>query len=105
MIARVTLAELDTVRMGLDDAIELYRENVLPSLHEHDGYEGGYVLATPEGKALALTFWATEVDAEAGLASGMYAANVEQFVTVFRSPPGRETYDVVVAEPPRLPVG
>src|SRR3954471_12349108 len=105
MIARVTLAEVHTVRMNLDDAIELYREAVLPTLHECEGYEGGYVLATPEGKALALTFWRTEEDAEAGVASGMYAANVETFVTVFRSPAGRETYDVVIAEPPRLPVG
>jgi heme-degrading monooxygenase HmoA len=105
MVARVTLAEVDLVRTSLESVIELYRESVLPTLHEHDGYEGGYVLVTPEGKALALTFWETEEDAEAGLASGMYAANVERFVTVFRSPPGRETYDVVIAEPPWVPVG
>jgi heme-degrading monooxygenase HmoA len=105
MVARVTLAEVDLLRTSLEDAVELYRESVLPTLHDHEGYEGGYVLVTPEGKALALTFWATEEDAQAGLASGMYAANVERFVTIFRAPPGRETYDVVIAEPPRIPVG
>jgi len=34
MVARVTLAEVDAVRMRLDDAVELYRESVVPSLHE-----------------------------------------------------------------------
>ena len=29
-----------------------------------------------------------------GLASGHYAAQVAKFATFFRSPPGRETYDV-----------
>src|SRR5947209_6081041 len=105
MVARVTLAEVDTVRMSLDDAIDLYRDSVLPTLHEHEGYEGCYVLVTPEGKALSLTFWATEEDAQVGLASGMYEANVEKFVTIYRTPPGRETYDVVVAEPPAVKVG
>jgi hypothetical protein len=105
MVARVTLAEVDLVRMGLEDAADLYRNSILPALHEQDGYLGGYALITPEGKALAMTFWATEDDAAAGVESGMYAENVEKFVTIFRSPPGRETYQVVVAEPPLVAVG
>jgi hypothetical protein len=40
------------------------------------------------------------VDATAGLRSGFYDAQVEKFVTLFRSPPGREGYDVVVADAP-----
>ena len=60
MIARVTTAEIDTVRTSIDDAVEVFRESVLPALHEQPGYEGSYVLLSPEGKALVLTFWATE---------------------------------------------
>jgi heme-degrading monooxygenase HmoA len=100
MVARVTLVEVDTVRTRLDDAIELYKQSVMPALHEQEGYEGAYVLTTPEGKALVLTFWEDAETAAAGVASGFYAEQVEKFVTVFRAPPGREAYDVVVAEAP-----
>ena len=30
MVARVTMAEIDTVRMSVDDAVELFRESVVP---------------------------------------------------------------------------
>ena len=102
MVARVTLAEVDAVRMSMDAAVELYRTSVLPALHERDGYEGGYVLTTPEGKALVLTFWSTDEAAQSGLESGHYEAQVAKFATLFRSPPGRETYDVAIAEAPAV---
>lgn len=103
MVARVTLAEIDTVRMSVPSAVKLYRESVLPALHEQQGYEGGYVLSTPEGKALVVTFWATPQDADAGLGSGFYAEQVQKFATLFRAPPGRELYDVSIAEAPAPP--
>ena len=74
MVARVTLAEVDAVRMSIDAALELYRTSVVPALHEQGGYQGCYVLTTPEGKAMVLTFWEDEDAAEAGLASGHYHA-------------------------------
>ena len=40
MVARVTLAEIDTVRMRLEDAIELFERSVLPALWEQDGLRG-----------------------------------------------------------------
>ena len=73
MVARVTLAEIDAVRMSIDSALELYRTSVMPALHAQDGYEGCYVLTTPEGKALVVTFWSDEDAADAGLESGHYA--------------------------------
>jgi heme-degrading monooxygenase HmoA len=100
MVARVTLAEVDTVRVSLDDAIELYEHSVLPALQEQEGFEGAYVLATPEGKAMVLTFWEDDSAAGAGVESGFYAEQVEKFVTLYRTPPGRELYDVVVADAP-----
>jgi heme-degrading monooxygenase HmoA len=100
MIARVTLAEIDSVRLKVEDAVELFKESVVPALREQEGYEGAYVLTTEEGKALVLTFWADEEAAEASVASGHYSEQLEKFVTFFRSPPGRETYRVVVAEAP-----
>jgi heme-degrading monooxygenase HmoA len=102
MIARVTSAEIDPIRTTVDEAIEVFRDSVVPALHEQDGFEGVYLLFSPEGKALALTFWRDEEAAEAGLAGGrsFYAEQIAKFVTIYRSPPGRETYDVPIAEAP-----
>jgi heme-degrading monooxygenase HmoA len=100
MVARVTLAEIDAVRTRVEDAVQLFEDSVVPALREQDGYEGVYVLTTPEGKALVMTFWDDEEAARAGVSSGHYARQLEKFVTFFRAPPGRETYDVVVADAP-----
>lgn len=100
MIARVTLAEVDAVRTSMDAALELFRESVVPALQQQDGYMGCYVLTTPDGKALVMTFWSDETTADAGLESGHYAEQVQKFGTFFRSPPGRETYEVGIAEAP-----
>jgi len=107
VIARATMAEIDAVRMSVDQAVELFRESVLPALHEQDGFEGTYVLVSPEGKALVLTFWADEEAAAVGMAGGrsFYSEQVEKFVTIYRAPPGREQYDVALADPPAVAVG
>jgi heme-degrading monooxygenase HmoA len=105
MVARVTLAEVDVMRMSIKQAVEIYNRSILPAQRDRDGYEGGYVLTTPEGKALVITFWRDHDAAEAGLASGFYGEQVEKFVTIFRAAPGRETYDVSIADLPAVPVG
>jgi heme-degrading monooxygenase HmoA len=107
MVARVTLAEIDPVRMSVDQAVALFRESVVTALREQDGYEGVYVLLSSEGKVLALTFWDSEEAADAGIAGGrsFYAEQVDKFVTLYRSPPGREMYDVVIADAPAVALG
>jgi heme-degrading monooxygenase HmoA len=107
MIARATIAEIDPVRMSLEDSVAVFRESVVEALREQPGYEGVYVLLSPDGKALVLTFWADEEAAEAGLAGGrsFYAEQLEKFVTIYRSPPGRESYDVVLADVPAATPG
>src|SRR5687767_4055218 len=102
MVARVTLAEIDTLRMRVEDAVERFRELVVPALTEQEGFEGFYLLTTAEGKGLVLSFWANEEAAETSLASGYYALQLEKFMTFFRSAPGREHYDVSLAEAPAI---
>jgi heme-degrading monooxygenase HmoA len=102
MVARVTLAEVDVVRSSLSDLVEFYKQSVMPAQRAQDGYEGGYALTTPEGKALVMTFWRDEEAAEAGMTGGFYGEQVEKFVTVFKAPPGREMYDVAVADVPSV---
>jgi len=104
VIARCTMAEIDAVRMSVGEAVTVFRESVLPALHEEEGFEGAYVLLAPEGKALVLTFWADEGAAEAGLRSGFYQEQVEKFITLYRAEPGRETYEVVLADAPAVAV-
>jgi hypothetical protein len=98
MVARVTLAEIDSVRMSVPRAVEVFESSVLPELQDAPGYEGCYVLANPDGKAVVLTFWEDEEAAKATVASGVWGAQVEKFVAVLRSPAGRESYDVLVAD-------
>jgi heme-degrading monooxygenase HmoA len=102
MIARATMADIDPVRMSIGEAVELFRESVVPALHEQPGYEGVYLLLSPEGQALVLTFWESEEAAEAGVsgARSFYSEQVEKFVTLYKAPPGRENYRVVLAEEP-----
>jgi heme-degrading monooxygenase HmoA len=102
MVARVTLAEIDAVRTSVEGAVQRFEQTVVPELESQNGYEGCYVLTTPYGKALVMTFWRDEASAEASLANGLYAAQVQKFVTVIRSSPGRETYEVSVADAPVL---
>ena len=96
MYSRVTLLEIDTVRVDIDDAAELFRAEVAPRLAEQEGYEGAVALVTPEGKGMIITFWETEEGAQD--ASGIASAELERNVTMFRAPPGREYYEVAFAD-------
>ncbi len=99
MFARVTLFEIDTLRISPDDALEQFKKLIVPEARKQEGYEGMYVMRTSEGKGLIMSLWANEEAAAAGLTSGYYEEQVAKFVTLFRVPPGREHYEVVIAEP------
>ncbi len=103
MVVRATEAEIDVVRTNPADAIALFKESVIPALHEQDGYEGCYVLLSEEGKMLVLSFWTSDETARASRLSGFYQDQIEKFsdLVVFRAAPGREAYDVVVSETPQ----
>ena len=101
MYSRVTLLEIDTVRADMESALELFREDVFPQLREQEGYEGAYVLTTPEGKALIMSLWETE-EAAAGDHGRFYTEQLEHYLTLFREPPGRERYEVALADAPTL---
>ena len=100
MHARVTMLEIDTLQISARDAVSLFEGEVLPALREEDGYCGVYVLATPEGKGVLVSLWETATQADAGAVSGFYAETLERYVTLFASPPGREAYEVALADLP-----
>jgi heme-degrading monooxygenase HmoA len=103
MYSRVTLLEIDTLRITIDEATELFRAEVLPRLREQEGFVGAVVLATPEGKGMIVTAW--ESEAAAAAAAGFASGELERYMTLFRAPPGREYYQVVFAELPDVAVG
>ncbi len=96
MYSRVTLLEIDTVRIGIDEATERFRDDVVPELEAQPGFLGVAALVTPEGRGMIVTFWETEEDAQD--LSGFASAQLARFVTMFKSPPGRECYEVVFAD-------
>ena len=98
MFSRVTLLEIDTMRISMGDALAVFRDEVYPRLTELDGFEGVLVLTTPEGKGMLVSFWESE---EAAAASASFASDeLDRLVTLFRSPPGREQYEVVFGHIP-----
>ena len=101
MYSRVTQLEIDTLRVGVEEAVGLFTESVLPGLRAQDGYEGSLVLATPEGKGLILSLWSSEE--EAARSASFASSALAEHVTLFRSPPGREQYEVAFAEMPGVP--
>ena len=102
MVVRATEAEIDVVRTNPADAVALFRESVIPALHEQDGYEGCYVLLSEDGKMLILSFWDSNEAAHATRVSGFYQDQIGKFsdLVVYRQAPGREAYDVMIAETP-----
>jgi hypothetical protein len=98
MFSRVTLLEIDTMRITMEESYADFHDKVLPRLTELPGYEGIVVLTTPDGKGMLVSFWESE---EAAQASEPFAGGeLERFVTFFRSPAGREHYEVVLADVP-----
>lgn len=102
MFSRVTLLEIDTVRIGVDEATELFTSQVLPGLRAHEGFQGAVVLANDDGKGMIITVWETEEAAAA--AAGFSTDLLERYMALFRSPPGREYYHVAYAEMPGVTV-
>jgi hypothetical protein len=103
MYARTTLVEIDTVRISMQEALQLFKEQVLPGLQEHEGYLGVFVLTTPEGRGMIMSLW--ESEEASGSASEFATGALERYMMLFRAPPGRETYEVVLAESPAAAAG
>jgi len=100
MYSRVTQLEIDTMRVDIHEAVALFESDVLPGLQAQPGYQGCVVLTTPEGKGMILSYWAAEADAAAAV--GIATEAIERYVTLFRSPPGREQYEVALLDAPAV---
>ena len=69
----------------LDEALQLYRETILPELRQLPGFKGVMGLVDrSKGKAIALTLWESEADARAsGEGSAYMQASLAKFASFF----------------------
>jgi hypothetical protein len=98
MHARLTLLEIDTVRESMASALARFEADVLPQLRGQSGYRGVFVLTTPEGKGALMSLWDTSEQAATEAGHNFYSDALGQFTTLFRAPPGRATYEVVLVD-------
>jgi hypothetical protein len=98
MFSRVTLLEVDTLRIDADAALERFREEVLSNVREQPGYEGAFVMLNPDGQGLVMSLWSSEEALQA--TAPIAGAALQSFATIFRAPPGREQYEVRIADLP-----
>jgi hypothetical protein len=99
MYARLTLLEIDTVRTSMTAALAQFETEIAPRLREQPGYRGVFVLTTPDGKGALVSLWDTEAQA-AVEGDHFYVDALGRFATLFRSPPGRERYEVSYVDEP-----
>lgn len=100
MFARVTFFGIDTLKISPDDALELFKKLVVPETTKQEGYQGMYVIRTPEGKGMIISFWNSKEAAMSGVLSGYYDEQVRKFLSFYGSVPGREHYEVVLEDMP-----
>jgi hypothetical protein len=96
--ARLTLLEIDTLRISMDAALARFVEDIVPQLRKQPGYEGVMVLTTPDGKGALLSLWETAEQAATEGDHQFYTEALGKFATFFRSPPGRERYVVAYTD-------
>jgi hypothetical protein len=84
---------------GVDEAIRLFEESVIPGCKKQKGFRGGYFLDEREsGECLLITMWETEKDMLANEESSFFQEQVVKFMPFFRTPPVRESYEIAVSE-------
>lgn len=95
MFARVTIVQMRKDKV--DDAINLYRDSVVPASKLQKGYKDIYLLTDPDtGKGISIAIWDTEDDAVANEQSGYYQEQLDKFKDLITAPPVREGYEVNV---------
>ena len=98
MHARVTTVHFQP---GMaDDVTQYLNDTVVPAARQAKGFSGIIVLSDPAAnKCIAITFWDTEADMEAGEASsGYYAQAMAGAARFLTAQPTRESYEVRIKE-------
>ncbi len=97
MFGRVTTLALR--RGTAAEAVRIFKTSILPAAKSQKGYRGSYFLTDGKAdKCVAVTFWASERDAEANEENRYYQEQLVKFMSLYAMPPIREGYDVAVED-------
>ncbi len=78
------------------EAIDLYKDSVIPAAKAQKGFQGAYLMTdASSGKALSITIWESESDMLAGESSGgYYQQQIEKFASLMAGAPALEHYEL-----------
>ena len=97
MFARVTTLQFKVG--GTDEAVKIYKENIVPATKSQKGYQGLHFFLDPEtGKSASITLWETEQDAIANENNRYYQEQIVKHMHLYAKPPIRERYEVVLQD-------
>ena len=84
---------------GLDEAIKITKESVVPAAKSQKGYRAFYFMIDRKtGKAVAIVLWDSEEDAIANERSRFYQEQLVKVMHLYKVSIIREGYEVVVQE-------
>jgi heme-degrading monooxygenase HmoA len=97
MYARLATIELHPA--FLDEAVQMFRDSVVPDARQQPGFQGALALVDRSAhKAISITLWQTEAEAQASATGGHLQAQINKFASHLTAPPVVETFEVVVQE-------
>ena len=95
MYARVTTVQY-TNAAALDEGAQNYRESILPATQQLQGFKDVIALGDRStGKAMVITFWETEADAQAGITTGFVREQATKQAHLYSGTPTSEVFEVV----------
>ena len=96
--ARVVIVQYQPGK--LDEGEQMYRESILPEARQQAGFKGAMALVDrSSGKAISITLWQTEANAQDSGASSSYGqAQLAKVASLFAAVPVVETYEVAIQE-------
>ena len=93
MYARLVTGSIPSEK--LDEAVQLWRDTVLPSVQQQKGFKGVRLLVDQKnGKIASLGLWETEADFQATVEWN--AGQIAKFASLFVAPPEVGGYEVVI---------
>ena len=97
MYARVTTAQYQNAG-AIDEGAQIYRDAMLPSTQQLKSFKDVITLGDRStGKAMVITFWETEADAQAAITSGFVREQSAKFAHLLSGAPApiSEVFEVV----------
>lgn len=96
MFARVVNVKVK--KDSIEEAIELYRQNIVPKAESMEGFEGIYLLVDREtGSGMSISVWSAEKGAEADRQGAMFGEEIEKFGDLVKASPVQEVFEIAIA--------